>query len=100
MKKNIFLSLFAGLALAFHAQTDTSRTSGKVSHMYKKGGCPTVILLSASPEQILIPKDKLPKDLDKDGLIVFFNYRKLRSPNPKGCVKGNVAEITNITKKK
>jgi hypothetical protein len=100
MKNIIFVLFVLCCSLPSAAQHDSTKTTGKVSHMYRKSGCSTVIILKTSPEQVLIPKEKLPKGLDKDGLVICFNYRKLRMANPKGCMKGTVAEITNASKKK
>ncbi|MGZ4097662.1 MAG: hypothetical protein ACXVNM_02210 [Bacteroidia bacterium] len=102
MKKTIAIVFFLGLFLFSYSQNqvDTLKTAGKVSHEFKKSGCRTVIILQSDPAVILIPREKLPKAFDKNGLIIFFNYRRLRTPNPIGCVKGVPAEITNISKKK
>jgi hypothetical protein len=77
-------------------------THGKVSHQYQKTGCATVIVVqSENPEEalVLIPKDILSFEFDKDELEIVFNYRKLRMPNPKGCTVGIPAEIKDISKK-
>ncbi|MBA3665800.1 MAG: hypothetical protein H0W61_16585 [Bacteroidetes bacterium] len=102
MKRITFFIFFVLTAVGVNAQTpsDTTKTTGKVSHMFKSGGCHTVIIVESKPEIILIPQTKLPKKLDKEGLIICFNYRRLRSPNPQGCVKGHMAELSNISKKK
>jgi len=71
---------------------------GKVSHMFRKNGCSTVIVMKdevGEEELVLIPKDPLKKELDKDGQIIYFNYHPLKMPNPPGCVKGMPAEITD-----
>jgi hypothetical protein len=47
----------------------------------------------------LIPRDTLSPEFDIDGLEIFFNYRKLKMPNPKGCSVGIPAEIKDISKK-
>jgi hypothetical protein len=76
------------------------KTIGKVSHKYKATGCATVIIVEgASDPLILIPKDKLPSDIDVDGLEISFNYHTLRIPQPKGCNEGIPALIKDITKK-
>lgn len=75
-------------------------TIGTVSHQYREGGCATVIIVS-QPEgdsMVLIPKDPLPEKLDKDGLVILFDYRVLKMPNPEGCNVGIPAEIINISK--
>ena len=75
-------------------------TIGKVSHKYKSTGCSTVILVNKDGTEVtLIPKDKMPSDLDVDGLEIKFNYRVLRMPQPEGCTVGQPAEITDLGKK-
>lgn len=75
-------------------------TIGKVSHKFKATGCATVIIIDQNgSELVLIPKDKLEKDLDVDGLQINFNYRTLKMPQPAGCSTGIPAEITDISKK-
>jgi hypothetical protein len=96
----LFVFFFTVYISNSFAQADSSKTTGKVSHAYKKSGCSTVIVVDSQPCLILIPKAKLPKALDKDGMLISFNYRKLKMPNPKGCVKGIPAEISNASKKK
>jgi hypothetical protein len=78
---------------------------GKVSHQYQITGCSTVIIVDSSARtsnapHVLIPKDKLPNNLDIEGLEISFNYRILRMPNPLGCNTGTPAEVTHITKSK
>lgn len=86
------------------AQTTTpdpnaKMTLGKVSHKYIKGGCTSVLLVAnGNSEEVLIPKDKLPTDLDHDGQAVRFDYRALRMPNPSGCTTGRVIEVLKIVK--
>lgn len=73
---------------------------GKVSHQYKAGGCATVIIVAQEEgELVLIPKDKLSKEFDVDGLEIRFNYHPLKMPQPAGCEKGIPAEITDVSKK-
>ena len=73
---------------------------GKVSHQYKTKGCSTVIIIKRTDgDIILIPKTPLPKALDKNNLEIKFDYRVLRIPNPKGCEKGQPAEITNCSRR-
>src|SRR4051812_13661920 len=75
-------------------------TVGKVSHMYQETGCATVVIVkSADGEMTLIPKDKLSAEFDVDGLMITFNYRSLKMPNPQGCNVGMPAELTDIAKK-
>ena len=74
-------------------------TTGKVSHMYKATGCETVVIVKEGENELtLIPKDKLAKQFDVDGLEIKFNYRTLKMPNPAGCAKGIPAELTDISK--
>jgi len=76
------------------------KTSGKVSHQYRATGCATVIIVGdAENSLILIPKDKLPIDMDIDGLSILFNYRTLKIKQPAGCSDGIPAELRDITKK-
>jgi len=77
--------------------------AGKVSHKYRAGGCETVIIILAHDEVaeiVLIPKDKLNKDIDVDGQNITFDYHPLKMPQPAGCAVGMPAEISNITKLK
>ncbi len=77
-----------------------AKTVGKVSHHYSAGGCACVIIISdpAKPS-ILIPKNKLPDNLDVDGLEISFNYHTLKMKQPAGCAQGIPADLTDITKK-
>jgi hypothetical protein len=80
---------------------ETPKTTGKVSHQFRPGGCATVIIVdTGNPNNplILIPKSSL-NEFDKDGLEISFTYRKLRMPNPPGCIKGSPVDISDITKK-
>jgi len=84
-----------------HQAGAVGQTSGKVSHEYKADGCNTIIIVASADggeDQILIPSNQLAKEFDKDGLEIKFNFRLLKMPNPEGCVRGNVAEITDISK--
>lgn len=77
----------------------TGNTRGKVSHQFRKSGCATVIIVKGNngeEELVLIPKDALKKEIDMDGMIIYFNYHPLKMPNPPGCVKGMPAEITDV----
>lgn len=78
---------------------DPALVKGMVSHKYRDGGCATVIIIQQADVNdpiIIIPKDPLPKKLDKDGTKVQFNYQPLRMPNPEGCEAGFVAEIRDL----
>jgi len=79
------------------------KTSGKVSHQYRKTGCATVIIVTQQNEErklILIPKEKLKNEFDTDGLEINFNYYLLKMPNPPGCEQGMPAMISDIALKK
>jgi len=80
------------------ASSTPGKTSGKVSHEYKAGGCSAVIVTSDGVT--LIPKDALKKEFDVDGLEVTFDYLTLKMPQPAGCTTGMPAEITNLGKVK
>lgn len=85
------------------ASTTQGAHAGKVSHKYRSGGCETVIIINAHDdvaEIVLIPKDKLNKDIDVDGQNITFDYHPLKMPQPAGCTVGIPAEISNITKLK
>jgi hypothetical protein len=79
----------------------TGTTMGTVSHKYKATGCSTVIIVKQEEgdDLTLIPKDKLAKEYDMDGMILMFNYHTLRMPQPEGCTTGIPAEITDVSKK-
>lgn len=80
--------------------TATGNTSGKVSHQYRSAGCATVIICTQDGTELtLIPKEKLAKEFDVDGLEVQFNYHTLKMPQPAGCTVGMPAEITELSKK-
>lgn len=117
MKKLVFLLIAMALLLPSckttekepakkpdHIDAEANPTVwGVVSHKFRAEGCPTVIVVSTVMQEeplLLIPKDKLPAELDKEGVGIQFEFRLLRMPNPEGCTVGNVAEITNITKAK
>ena len=79
-----------------------TRTLGKVSHEYRATGCNTVVVVTNNNTEkplILIPVDALSKELDKDGLQIYFEYKLLKMRNPPGCSKGIPATLLNITKK-
>jgi len=51
-------------------QSKSSKTFGKISHQYKSTGCSTVIIVEGSvlnAPLVLIPKDKLDNEINKDG---------------------------------
>ena len=78
------------------------KTLGKVSHQYRVTGCNTVVIVNAENNEnplVLIPKDTLAKEFDKDGLEIYFEYRLLKIKNPAGCSHGIPALISNISKK-
>lgn len=80
----------------------SSKSTGVVSYQYRSGGCSTVVVVDADKQHdqiILIPKDPLPSQCDKDGAKIAFNYRTLKMPNPKGCLIGIPAELSNVSKK-
>lgn len=82
------------------AATVTGNTSGTVSHKYRATGCSTVIIVKQDAEDLtLIPKDKIAKEFDVDGMMIMFNYHTLKMPQPQGCTTGIPAEITDISKK-
>ena len=99
-----FIILFFSLQLSSQEPPKDAgpKYTGKVSHQYKKKGCSSVVIIQSDPPAeslVLIPKTALPKKLDKEGMIITFNYRRLRMPNPKGCETGMPAELSNIQKK-
>lgn len=73
-------------------------TTGTVSHKYRDSGCKTVILVSES-EQVLIPVEGLPQDLDVDGKEITFDFTVLRMPQPEGCNTGQPAQLSNVSAK-
>lgn len=84
------------------ADSSAPKTTGKVSHQYKDTGCATVVIVKLAGEEnpmTLIPKDKLPDNMDVDGKEIMFDYRPLKMPNPKGCTIGIPAELTNLKAK-
>lgn len=114
MKKYIYVLLISALAViackskksagssasSTASVAATGNTTGKVSHKYRSTGCATVIVfMQDGTETTLIPKDKLAKEFDVDGLEILFNYRTLKMMNPEGCTTGMPAEITGISKK-
>ncbi|HLG36421.1 MAG TPA: hypothetical protein VI757_16200 [Bacteroidia bacterium] len=110
--KNISLDTLKAQEEIINTKTDTpvqavqkaekkraGNTRGKISHLFRKSGCATVIIVQGNEgdaELVLIPKDALKKELDTDGQMIYFNYHPLKMPNPPGCVKGMPAEITDM----
>jgi hypothetical protein len=75
----------------------TGQTKGTVSHQYRATGCATVIIVKKGDEVMtLIPKDKLPDNLDVDGMVISFDYVPLRMHNPEGCNAGFPAQLSNV----
>jgi hypothetical protein len=96
---SIVVSIFTSCKSKETAAASTmGKTSGKVSHEYKAGGCSAVIVTSDGVT--LIPSIALKKDFDVDGLEVTFDYLSLKMPQPAGCTTGIPAEITNLGKVK
>jgi hypothetical protein len=83
------------------AEIPSGKTLGIVSHKYRDTGCATVIIVKKDGQEdlTLIPKDTLQKEIDVDGLEIFFNYRLLKMKNPAGCNTGTPALLTDISKK-
>lgn len=82
--------------------TVPQKTIGKVSHQFRSTGCSTIIIVETKDTVnplILIPRDPLPKKIDKNNLRISFNYHTLKTPQPQGCDKGIPAEITDPEKK-
>jgi hypothetical protein len=95
------LFIFSSISYSVKAQEPPPKTTGKVSHEFKKTGCGTVVIIENPAETpiILIPRTPLPKKLDKNGMMITFNYKTLRTPNPRGCEKGRPAELSDVQKK-
>ncbi len=77
------------------------QTEGKVSHEYIASGCGPVILIKSADgkdTQVLVPSTDLPKEFNKDGLTIKFNFRLLRMPMRQGCTTGQMAEISDLSK--
>lgn len=83
-----------------NAETSTipvGKTKGVVSHKFKTMGCQTVVIINSDGvEVVLIPRTELDKKFNVDGKTIYFTYRKLRSPNPKGCLEGSPAELKDV----
>ena len=78
------------------------KTKGKVSHEFAGNGCLVIIKVKAENEEaplVLIPRNQLPKEFDKEGLEISFNYHPLKMQTPAGCGKGIPAEITDVSLK-
>ena len=73
-------------------------TIGTVSHKFRATGCKTVIFVNQS-EQVLIPIEGLPQDLDVDGRVITFDFNLLRMPQPEGCNIGQPAQLSNVAAK-
>lgn len=84
------------------SESHIGQTTGVVSHQYRSGGCPTVIVVNREEGEtmVLIPKDPIPSEFDNDNTVIRFDYSTLRMPNPAGCVKGIPAALSNISKVK
>lgn len=77
--------------------TNTAKTKGVVSHKYKTTGCGSVVIITYNDKEVvLIPRDGIDKKFDIDGKTIFFNFRKLRMPNPAGCTEGTPAELKDV----
>ncbi len=82
-------------------EQSSPKTIGKVSHQYRATGCATVVIIKTADNTItLIPKDKLPDNLDVDGIEISFDYHLLKMHNPVGCNAGIPAALTNIKARK
>ena len=76
------------------------KTIGKISHRFRKNGCTSVIIVAENNQSlILVPRTKLDKEIDVDGLEIIFNYHLLKMKNPPGCEQGIPAEISDVRKK-
>ena len=79
-------------------QMAAPKTKGKVSHLYRNGGCATVVIANVDGNTLtLIPSIKFVDKFDVDGLAIAFDYRTLKMHNPEGCNVGIPAEIINVT---
>jgi hypothetical protein len=76
-----------------------TKVKGKVSHRYAAKGCSTVLVLEneIGEELILIPVTALKSEFDKEGQIIYFNYRPLKRVQPAGCEKGMPVEVTDVS---
>lgn len=80
---------------------DSSFTYGKVTHLINTNQCVCITVFNKksnpSIELILLPKDPLPYNLNKEGTEIKFHYHTLKIKNPEGCLKGMPAVLTEIT---
>lgn len=85
------------------ATDDPSFTYGKVTRLINANPCTSIIVLnkdvSSTNELILLPKDPLPEELNKEGAEIKFHYRPLKIKNPEGCLKGIPAAITEVSRR-
>ena len=106
MRLIIFITIISVITLSFACKTMpaassvSDKTLGTVSHKYKYAGCNTIIVIEKEKDRlVLIPTQPLPKEFDKDGMEIYFDYNMLRIPSPAGCGEGIPATIRNISKK-
>jgi hypothetical protein len=82
---------------------DPSFTYGKVTHLINANPCASIIVINkdtgSNNELILLPKDPLSEDLNKEGTEIKFHYRPLKIKNPEGCLKGMPVALTEVTKR-
>jgi hypothetical protein len=107
IRKILFLSSVSLLLAACNSKEKMASTrpvnipegkvEGMVSHKYNNCGA-VVVLKSKEGETVLIPFPELDKQYDSDGLVIQFNYRKLRMAHPGVCTTGVMAELSNIVK--
>ena len=85
------------------AAEDPTFTYGKVTHLINTQTCTCIIVFnkeaSSTDELVLLPKDPLPDDLNKEGTELKFHYRPLKIKNPEGCLKGIPVSLTEVTKR-
>lgn len=76
------------------------KLEGVVSHKFKKQGCGILVTVKVGGKKIFfMPKTPLTKDLEKNGLHIKFNYRRLRIPSPPNCEFCYMVELRDIEKK-
>jgi len=82
---------------------DPAFTYGKVTHLINANQCTSIIVLNkdarSNNELILLPKDPLSAELNKEGTELKFHYRPLKIKNPEGCLKGMPVALTEVTKR-
>lgn len=82
---------------------DLSFTYGKVTHLINTNSCTSIIVFNkdagSTNELVLLPKDPLPDDLNKEGTELKFHYRPLKIKNPEGCLKGMPVALTEVSKR-